>query len=90
VRDTLTLWNLLPRVSGADRELVYDRLAVLVPPPRGVTRAGVLGLNQQMLDEWKEELETRWDETLAPVVLNTWGRTWARGLGKLHGLAGKR
>jgi hypothetical protein len=90
VRDTLTLWNLLPRVSGADRELVYDRLAVLVPPPRGVTRAGVLGLNQQMLDEWKEELETRWDETLAPVVLSTWRRTWARGLGKLHGQAGKR
>ena len=60
IRDTLTLWNLLPRVSGTDRELVYERLAKLVSPPAGVTRAGVLKLNQQMLDAWKEQLELRW------------------------------
>jgi len=63
VRDTLTLWNLLPRVSGADRPLVYDRLAKLVPPPPGVTREGVLKLNQQMLDAWKEQLEFRWSNS---------------------------
>ena len=63
VRDTLTLWNLLPRVSGGDRSLVYDRLAKLVPPPSGVTREGVLKLNQQMLDAWKEQLEFRWADT---------------------------
>ncbi len=61
VRDTLTLWNLLPRVSGSDRELVYERLAKLVPPPSGVTREGVLKLDQQMLDAWKEELELHWE-----------------------------
>jgi len=71
VRDTLTLWNLLPRVSGGDRELVYSRLAALVPPPKGVTRDGVLKLNQQMLDAWKDQLESRWG--------NAWRRTWARG-----------
>jgi hypothetical protein len=60
IRDTLTLWNLLPRVSGADRDLVYERLAKLVSPPAGVTRTGVLKLNQQMLDAWKEQLELRW------------------------------
>ena len=90
VRDTLTLWNLLPRVSDADRVLVYDRLAVLVPPPRGVTRKGVLKLNQQMLDEWKEKLESRWGEALPPGLFNAWRRTWSRDLGKLHGLEGKR
>jgi hypothetical protein len=63
VRDTLTLWNLLPRVSDADRSLVYNRLAKLVPPPPGVTREGVLKLNQQMLDAWKEQLEFRWSDT---------------------------
>ena len=89
-RDTLTLWNLLPRVSGADRELVYERLAVLVPPPRGVTREGVLKLDQQMLDAWKEKLEARWDAALPPGLFNAWRRTWARGLGKLNGLEGKR
>jgi hypothetical protein len=63
VRDTMTLWNLLPRVSVREREEVYDRLAALVPPPSGVTREGVLKLNQQMLDAWKEQLEFRWAET---------------------------
>jgi hypothetical protein len=90
VRDTLTLWNLLPRVSGVDRELVYDRLAVLVPPPSGITRAGVLKLNQQMLDAWKEKLELRWDAALPPGLLNAWRRSWSRSLGKLHGLEGKQ
>jgi hypothetical protein len=65
VRDTLTLWNLLPRVSGREREEVYDRLAMLVPPPGGVTREGVLQLNQPMLDAWKEQLEFRWSESLS-------------------------
>src|SRR5258708_10422029 len=36
VRDTFTLWNLLSRVSGGERNAVYDRLASLVPPPKGV------------------------------------------------------
>ncbi len=90
VRDTLTLWNLLPRVSGADRSRVYDRLAKLVPPPRGVTREGILKLNQQMLDAWKEQLEFRWSDSLSSGLLKAWAKTWARGLGKLNGLEGKR
>jgi anti-sigma factor RsiW len=68
VRDSLTLWHLLARVEGADRALVYDRLALLVPPPAGVTRAGVLALNQQMLDTWKETLAARWYDTSSPVL----------------------
>jgi len=69
VRDTLSLWNLLPRVSGEDRSLVYDRLAKLVPPPPGVTRDGVLQLNQQMLDAWKEQLEYRWGDALSSLAI---------------------
>jgi hypothetical protein len=59
-RDTLTLWNLLVRVDGADRARVYDRLAGFFPPPAGVTREGVLALNQSMLDAWRAELERTW------------------------------
>jgi FecR protein/Putative zinc-finger len=59
-RDTLTLWNLLVRVDGADRARVYDRLASFFPPPAGVTREGVLALNQSMLDAWRAELERTW------------------------------
>jgi hypothetical protein len=59
-RDTLTLWHLLTRVEGEDRARVYDKMATLFPPPAGVTRDGVLALNQQMLDAWRDAMETTW------------------------------
>jgi hypothetical protein len=54
--DALTLWHLLSRVSDLDRPAVYDRLAVLAPPPAGITREGILGLDRQMLDSWWNSL----------------------------------
>jgi hypothetical protein len=60
VRDTLTLWHLFARVKGADRERLYNRLVVLVPPPDGVTRAGVLNLNERELQLWKAKMEQSW------------------------------
>src|SRR5215213_7347259 len=59
-RDTLTLWHLLTRVEGEDRARVYDKMATLFPPPAGVAREGVLALNQQMLDAWRDAMETTW------------------------------
>lgn len=66
VRDTITLWHLLTRVDGKDRVLVYERMAALVPPPSGVTREGILALNQQMLDSWKDKLEFNWNDYSVP------------------------
>jgi hypothetical protein len=60
--DTLTLWHLLYRVRGASRGRVYDRLANLIAPPKGVTREGVLRLDKDMLALWKKELEWAWFE----------------------------
>jgi hypothetical protein len=60
--DTLTLWHLLYRVRGAERARVYDRLATLIAPPKGVTREGVLRLDKGMLDLWKQGLEWAWFE----------------------------
>jgi hypothetical protein len=54
--DALTLWHLLSRVNDADRPRVYDRLVALAPPPTGVTREGILGLDRQMLDSWWNSL----------------------------------
>ena len=54
--DALTLWHLLSRVRDAERPSVYDRLATLAPPPREVTREGVLRLDQKMLDSWWNSL----------------------------------
>ena len=60
LRDTLTLWHLLARVDGADRVRVYEKIAAFVPPPEGVTREGVLRLDQAMLEQWKVALEPGW------------------------------
>src|SRR6185369_17722047 len=70
-RDTLTLWHLLARVEGADRERVYDKIASFVPPPDGVTREGVLKLDQGMLERWKDALEASWflHDTVVPKVI---------------------
>jgi len=64
VKDTLTLWNLLPRVQGSDRVRVYDKMVSLVPPPDGVTREGVLQLNQDMLNTWRNRLEMDWTDPM--------------------------
>ena len=59
-RDTFTLWHLLQRVDGREREQVLEQMIALVGLPVGVTREGVLGLDHQMLEYWKDELDTVW------------------------------
>lgn len=59
-RDTFTLWNLLPSVQGEWRVRVLDRMIELVGLPAGITREGTLQLDQKVLDEWKDELDTVW------------------------------
>ncbi len=74
--DALTLWHLLSRVDADQRVLVYDKLQQLVPPPTGVTKEGILRLDQPMLDQWWNALgfddisvwrhwEHAWSETPA-------------------------
>ena len=60
VRDTLTLWHLLSRVTDADRGRVYDRIAALTPVPAGVSREQALKLDPETLNRWKEELAWTW------------------------------
>jgi len=86
-RDTLTLWHLLSRVEENDRARVYERMAALAPPPDGVTREGVLQLNEQMLQLWKDKLEEVWNNESALHKLV--GR-WIRGVGQVRGLMQKK
>jgi hypothetical protein len=81
-RDTLTLWHLMSRVEGNDRARVYDRMAALMPPPAGVTREGVLQLDEQMLQLWKSSLETSWSDESTTGVRKALIRTWTRAQGK--------
>jgi len=60
VRDTLTLWHLLSRVSPADRVRVYERIAASVPPPAAVSRDQILALDADALRKWREELAWKW------------------------------
>jgi hypothetical protein len=55
-RDAFTLWHLLTRVEPASRDLVFDRLAALVPAPDGVTRDGIRAGDRAMLDTWWDHL----------------------------------
>lgn len=70
-RDAFSLWHLLARVDPSQRSRVYERLATLAPPPSGVTKDGILRLDQKMLDLWWNRLG------LGDVSL--W-RTWERSL----------
>jgi hypothetical protein len=71
-RDAFTLWHLLPRVTATERPSVYDRLAVLVPPPPGVTREGILRLDSAMHDSWWNAFD------LGDIGLwRHWEQSWA-------------
>jgi hypothetical protein len=67
-RDAMTLLYLLTRVNEDQRALVYDRMAALVAPPDGVTRKGVLNLDQQMLELWKRKLSLTWNVPGSPPL----------------------
>jgi hypothetical protein len=71
-RDTLTLWHLLARTSGAERARVYGRLAELSPPPAGVTRDGALSLDPVMLERWKDALENNCFDVKCSYIKGAW------------------
>jgi hypothetical protein len=56
-RDAMTLWHLLGRASGDERAQIYDRMAMLSPPPSLVTREGLLTGDRAMLDAWWNDLD---------------------------------
>ena len=76
-RDTLTLWHLLARVEGAERERVYERLASLAPPPASVTRQGIMLLDPSMLYDWKAQMEPDWLTESMPAIRNAWRSLWS-------------
>jgi hypothetical protein len=77
-KDALTLWHLLSRTDGVERAQVYERFASLVPPPAGVTREGILRLDQKMLDSWWNALGfgdisiwRYWEQSSSPSPQNS-------------------
>jgi hypothetical protein len=75
-RSATTLWHLLPRVEPDRRALVYERLAELSPPPRRVTREGILALERRMLERWRSDLHPMWSEEAQPLPTRIARRLW--------------
>ena len=71
-RDALTLWHLLSRVDEGERAQVYDRLQKCAPAPAGVTKEGILRLDEFMLDQWWNQLG--FDDI---SVWRHWERDWS-------------
>lgn len=61
-RDTLTLWHLLRRVPREDRALVLGKILAYTKLPSGITRAGLLELDEEMVRRLKLELQIIWYE----------------------------
>ncbi|HKQ76000.1 MAG TPA: zf-HC2 domain-containing protein [Blastocatellia bacterium] len=57
VRDALTLWHLLARVGGNEREQTYDRLVALIPSAQALSKADTLRLDPATMARWKEAVE---------------------------------
>ncbi len=72
-RDALTVWHLLSRVEEDQRVRVYERLQQLAPAPAGVTREGILRLDQPMLDSWWNALG--FDDV---SIWRRWEHSWSQ------------
>lgn len=59
-KDALTLWHLLSRTKGAEREKVFAVLNKLVKLPETATKQGVLQLDKKMLEAWRNEIGIVW------------------------------
>ena len=59
-KDSLTLFHLLHRVDPAARHKVYERLAQLAPPPKGVDEPKVLRLDRPALESWGAQMSITW------------------------------
>lgn len=76
--DALSLWHLLSRTTGAEREQVFNRLAELLPPSAGITREGILRLDRKQLDLWWNQLDVGdisiwrfWEQSNQPVATSS-------------------
>lgn len=72
----ITLWHLLSRVDASERARVAAALRSRAPLPEGVTMEGILALDRQMLDRWREALHPMWGEEPAPAWVAAAQRIW--------------
>lgn len=55
--DAVTLINMLPRIEGASKGKVYERLKILAPPPVNFTYDSIPHMDMNDLQEWIQKLQ---------------------------------
>jgi len=55
-RDVFSFLEMLRTATGEERRRLIDRGVALLPPPPGVTRAGLLGGDDAMIGAWRKQL----------------------------------
>jgi hypothetical protein len=55
--DTLTLWHMLVPATTAQRGRLFDAMVDHVPAPEGITRSGIVALDETMLGQWRDYLD---------------------------------
>jgi len=53
---------------------VYEKMTLLSPPPEGVTREGILRLDQDMLNRWRDTLNSNQARSIPEAIRYTLGR----------------
>jgi hypothetical protein len=64
-KDAMTLWHLIARTGGTERADIVDHMAALVPMPQGVSRAGLVQGNAEMLGRWWDAVRV---QPVAPAI----------------------
>jgi hypothetical protein len=64
--DAVTVVNLLSLVAPGDRELVFDRLAELFPPPAAVDKSGIVAGDPRAIDPWRTHVVESWMRRVSP------------------------
>lgn len=72
----ITLWHLAQREEGDERARVLTALQRRAAMPADVTMEGILALDRQMLDRWRQALHPMWGEEPAPVWVAAAQRIW--------------
>jgi Putative zinc-finger len=54
--DAISLWYLIKNANVEEKELIYNKLEELVPPPGSITYNGIMNGNNEMLFKWGEKI----------------------------------
>lgn len=70
--DAFSLVYLVDRVDAHQRGRIFDRVTALYPPWQGITRAGIVSLEQAVVASWQDQFECFESEVCRASCLPEW------------------